>query len=126
MHAAVAADGSLDEAGVQCGEALEVAAGTGAFDAADVFAGPGVQRARQVFGEQRREQDRWQRDVGQDAIGHGEQAGDQAEKRDRDGSQAQRAGAAGGQADASGGAPGQPAQGQALRALADGVRTAIW
>ncbi|MFI6360792.1 hypothetical protein ACIBJF_51785 [Streptomyces sp. NPDC050743] len=48
-----------------------MAAGAGAFDAADVFAGPGVQRARQVFDEQRREQARWQRDVGHDAIGHG-------------------------------------------------------
>ncbi|GHB77763.1 hypothetical protein GCM10010377_80050 [Streptomyces viridiviolaceus] len=68
-----------------------------------------------MFGEQRREHDSWQDDVGGDAIGHGEQAGDQADERDRDGSAAQRAGDAGGQADTAGGAPGQPAQGQALR-----------
>lgn len=97
---AVTADGGLDEAGVQGSEALQVAAGAGVFDAADVFAGPGVQRARHVFDEQRREHDR--------------RAGSQTQERDRDGEQAQRTGDAGGQADAPGGAPGQPAQRQAL------------
>lgn len=70
---AVADGGGLDEVGVQGSESLEVAAGAGAFDAADVFAGPGV--SRQVFGERRRECHRGQRDVGWDAVGHEEQAG---------------------------------------------------
>ncbi|MFF3150155.1 hypothetical protein ACFVRU_52760 [Streptomyces sp. NPDC057927] len=82
---AVAAGGGLDEGGVQGGEALQVPAGAVAFDTADVFAGPGVQPTREVFGEQRSEHHFRQRDVDGEAMGHGEQADGQADDSDGDG-----------------------------------------
>lgn len=103
---AVTAGGYLNETGVHSGEALELAAGSGAFNRADVLAGPGIPSGRQVLGEQRRECHRWQGDPGADATGHGGQAGDQAEERGRDGCEAQRAGDLGDGADAVGGAAG--------------------
>ncbi|MFI5689484.1 hypothetical protein [Streptomyces sp. NPDC051636] len=60
---AATASSGLDERGVHGGEALHVMAGIIAFDAAEVFAGPGVQPIGQVLGDQWREEHHRQGDV---------------------------------------------------------------
>ncbi|MEU9671345.1 hypothetical protein AB0E25_38535 [Streptomyces bobili] len=113
---AVAAGGGLDKVGVQGGEALQVAARTVAFDDVDVCAGPGIEPAGQVLGEQRGEQHRRHRDFRGDAAADGEEAGRRADEGDGGGGEPQGSGE-GVQGEVPGGASGQPAQGRALRAV---------
>ncbi|MEU6284916.1 hypothetical protein [Streptomyces sp. NPDC047028] len=111
---AVVLGGGLDEVGVQSGQALQVLAGSGVFDASDVFAGPFVDPVGQVLGQQGCEQHRRQHRVGGDASLEGEQGCEEAnDPHDGRGEpHGHRAGT--GQGDAEGGAPSQPAHGQTL------------
>ncbi|MCX4419163.1 hypothetical protein [Streptomyces mirabilis] len=93
---AVAAGGGPDEGGVQGAEALQVAAGAVAFDTVDVFAGPGIQLARQVPGEQRSEHHSRQRGLGGNAVAHRKQACEQADEGNSSGGKPQGPGDGGG------------------------------
>ncbi|MEU9272464.1 hypothetical protein AB0E04_44790 [Streptomyces sp. NPDC048251] len=107
----VAADGGLDDAGVQSGEALKVAADCFRLDDPGALAGAGIEPVRQVLHEQRGQGGRRQHDAEGDAV-H-ERKGDrhQDDGRNDDGGRpyGHRA-----ETNPVCPSPGEPAQGQAL------------
>ena len=112
---AVAADGRLDEAGVQGDKALQIAGGFG-LDGPDAFARAGIERVGQVLHEQRGQGGCRQHDAEGDAVDDREGGRSQAQGRDNGGSGpcGQRA-----EADTASGTPGQPAHAEALGSRRD-------